>query len=174
MNEGRSSKLKNHLKVRLTLFFMMFLFLGIFFMPFSSPQPTIQNMEVNQNTEGSSMAIDGQILYSPMYSGITYLRESNGALNHTWSSSYLPGVMVRWLGDGTMLRTIRVGVGPYDGGGAGGGVAHGAHAVVRGIAEPTCRALDAGVPWLRGLQPRADPQAATRRSAGESPICPPP
>jgi hypothetical protein len=122
MNEGRSSKLKNQLKVRMTLFFMMFLLLGTFLMPFSSPQPTIQNMKMNQNTEVSSMTVNGQILYSPIYSGTTYLRESNGALNHTWSSSYLPGVMVRWLGDGMMLRTIRVGVGPYDGGGAGGGV----------------------------------------------------
>jgi hypothetical protein len=65
--------------------------------------------------------IDGQILYSPMYGTSTYLREGTGSLNHTWSSSYFPGVMVRWLGNGTILRTIRVGVGP-GGGGAGGGV----------------------------------------------------
>jgi len=30
--------------------------------------------------------------------------------------------MVRWLGNGTILRTIRVGEGPYDGAGAGGGI----------------------------------------------------
>jgi Arylsulfotransferase (ASST) len=96
--------------------------MGAYFVPLSSPQQTIQNPQVNQNPQVSSKTIDGQILYSPIYSGTTYLRESTGALNHTWSSSYLPGVIVRWLGDGTILRTIRVGIGPYDGGGAGGGV----------------------------------------------------
>jgi hypothetical protein len=65
--------------------------------------------------------IDGQILYAPMYSTTTYLREGTGSFNHSWSSSYFPGVMVRWLGNGSILRTIRVGVGP-GGGGAGGGV----------------------------------------------------
>jgi len=56
-----------------------------------------------------------------MYSGTTYLIDSNGYINHTWSSSYWPGVAVWWLGDGMMLRSIRAGVGP-GGGGAGGGV----------------------------------------------------
>ena len=56
-----------------------------------------------------------------MDSKITYLIDKTGAINHTWSSDYLPGVGVRWLGDGTILRTIRVGVGPGSGG-AGGGV----------------------------------------------------
>jgi hypothetical protein len=75
--------------------------------------------KLDQTYEPSS--VDGQILYSPMYSTNTYLRQGDGSLNHTWSSSYMPGVMVRWLGNGTILRTIRVGVGP-GGGGAGGGV----------------------------------------------------
>ncbi len=66
------------------------------------------------------MMDEGQILYSPMYNTITYLRESNWILNHTWSSSYFPGVAVWWLGEGTILRTIRVGPNPI--GGAGGGV----------------------------------------------------
>ncbi|MGF3553973.1 MAG: aryl-sulfate sulfotransferase [Thermoplasmatota archaeon] len=67
------------------------------------------------------MLDEGQILYAPMYSGITYLKDYNGNINHTWTSNFWPGVMVRWLGDGTIFRTIRVGVGP-GGGGAGGGV----------------------------------------------------
>ena len=66
-------------------------------------------------------SIDGQILFAPMNSGITYLIDSNGNVNHTWSSDYLPGEAVWWLGDGTILRTIKVG-GPGGGGGAGGGV----------------------------------------------------
>jgi Arylsulfotransferase (ASST) len=65
--------------------------------------------------------IDGQILFSPIDSTTTYLIKADGTVNHTWSSSFLPGVGVRWVGDGTILRTIRVDVGP-GGGGAGGGV----------------------------------------------------
>ncbi|MCJ7697798.1 MAG: hypothetical protein MUO73_05670, partial [Thermoplasmata archaeon] len=112
MDKRRLSKLKYLTKFRMTIFFIIFLLMGAYFVPLSSPQQTIQNPQV------SSMTIDGQILYAPMYSGTTYLRESTGALNHTWSSSFLPGCMVRWLGDGSILRTIRVGVGP-GGGGAG-------------------------------------------------------
>jgi hypothetical protein len=55
--------------------------------------------------------IDGQILFAPMSSGITYLIDSNGNVNHTWSSDYLPGEAVWWLGDGTILRTIKVEIG---------------------------------------------------------------
>jgi len=95
--------------------------MGTCFVPLCTPQLTIEKNEVNQNSEAASTAIDGQFLYSPMYSGSSYLRNSDGSLNHTWSSSYLPGCMVRWIGDGTILRTIRVDVGP-GGGGAGGGV----------------------------------------------------
>ena len=116
LDKRRLSKLKYQAKFRMIIFFIIFLLIGTYFVPLSSPQQMIQNPQT------SSMTIDGQILYSPMYSGTTYLRESTGALNHTWSSSYFPGVMVRWLGDGTILRTIRVGIGPWDGGGAGGGV----------------------------------------------------
>ena len=63
----------------------------------------------------------GQILFSPMVSSVTYLIERNGVVNHTWPSSFFPGQAVYWLGDGTILRTIRVGVSPGSGG-AGGGI----------------------------------------------------
>jgi len=121
MYEGRLSKLKCQAKFRTAIFFSIFILIGAYFVPLSSPQLMIQNLQTNQDPQESSMLIDGQILYSPMYSTTTYLRENTGTLNHTWSSSYFPGVMVRWLGNGTILRTIRVGVGP-GGGGAGGGV----------------------------------------------------
>jgi Arylsulfotransferase (ASST) len=65
--------------------------------------------------------IDGQILFSPMDSGATYLISASGVVNHTWSSTYLPGEAVRWLGDGTILRTIKTGF-SGGGGGSGGGV----------------------------------------------------
>jgi hypothetical protein len=67
------------------------------------------------------MINDGQILYGPIKSNSTYLIQSNGTVTHTWSSSFSPGVMVRWLGEEKILRTIRVGdEGP--GGGTGGGI----------------------------------------------------
>jgi hypothetical protein len=56
-----------------------------------------------------------------MWDTTTYLIDNTGEINHTWPSNFLPGVAVSWLGDGTILRTIRVGVGPGSGG-AGGGV----------------------------------------------------
>jgi len=121
MHEEGLSKLKYQVKFRMTILFVIFLLIAACFVPLSSSQLLNQNPQVNQNPQASSKAIDGQILYSPMYSGTTYLRDSTGALNHTWSSSFLPGCMVRGLGDGSILRTIRVGAGP-GGGGAGGGV----------------------------------------------------
>jgi hypothetical protein len=63
--------------------------------------------------------IDGQILYPPLYGTTTYLIDNTGAINHTWSSSYTPGAAAYWLGDGTILRTIRT---VLSGGGSGGGV----------------------------------------------------
>jgi Arylsulfotransferase (ASST) len=114
-------KLQYQRKLRMTILFIMFVLIGTYFVPLSTPQLTIQNPQVNQNPQPSPKAIDGQILYAPMYTGTTYLLNNNGAVNHTWTSSFLPGCMARWLGDGSILRTIRVGVGP-GGGGAGGGV----------------------------------------------------
>jgi len=55
-----------------------------------------------------------------MWSSTTYLIDSNGTINHIWSSSFLPGAAVWWPGDGTVLRTIRVGAGPGSGGSGGG------------------------------------------------------
>ena len=70
------------------------------------------------NKQGE-IPIDGQILFSPLYGTTTYLIDSMGAVNHTWSSSYTPGAAVYWLGDGTILRTIRTVI---SGGGSGGGI----------------------------------------------------
>jgi len=55
-----------------------------------------------------------------MDSGTTYLINRNGTVKHTWVSDYLPGEAVWWLGDGTILRTIKVGGSGT--GGSGGGV----------------------------------------------------
>ncbi|MFA5102266.1 MAG: aryl-sulfate sulfotransferase [Candidatus Thermoplasmatota archaeon] len=55
--------------------------------------------------------IDGQILFSPYYTTTTYLINSSGAVNHTWSSAYKPFTSAYWLGNGTILRPISSGGG---------------------------------------------------------------
>lgn len=65
---------------------------------------------------------EGQILYSPMWTTTAYLINSDGSVNHSWSSNYCPGCATVWLGNDEILRTIRVGTGPPGAGGAGGGV----------------------------------------------------
>jgi len=108
-------RVRNFVKYQVIGLTFIFLFSYLCLIPSSSSQPIHQ-------TEGQSMpALDGQILFSPMWSTTTYLIDTTGRLVHTWESSYLPGVSVCWLGDGTILRTIRIGVGPGTGG-AGGGV----------------------------------------------------
>ncbi|PNX53134.1 MAG: hypothetical protein BV458_06080 [Thermoplasmata archaeon M9B2D] len=77
---------------------------------------------VNHSPQSSLLFSEGQFLYSPMWTTTTYLRESDGSINSTWQSSYFPGVAVWWLGEGTILRTIRVGSGSFPAAGAGGGV----------------------------------------------------
>jgi hypothetical protein len=108
-------QMKLHTPLRVIIFSTIILLIGTYYIPVSLPQ------KIDQNYEKCTMMTDGQILYSPMWNTNTYLIDSTGAVNHTWSSSYFPGVAVWWLGNGTILRTIRVGVGPGTGG-AGGGV----------------------------------------------------
>jgi hypothetical protein len=81
---------------------------------------TLTNAQRLSNDLAQPSVIDGNILFAPMDTTITYLINSNGNVEHTWSSDYIPGEAVLWLGDGTILRTIKVG-GPGSGG-AGGGV----------------------------------------------------
>ncbi len=89
---------------------------GTYFIPLSITQT------VNYNIHKCSEIFDeGQVLFAPMWGTTTYLIDSDGTVNHTWSSSYLPGISVWWMGDGTILRSIKVAGGPIEGG-AGGGV----------------------------------------------------
>jgi hypothetical protein len=103
-------------KHRGLLFLIIISLIGSFFIPMSLPQ------KVDQNIIQSTMIDEGQILYAPMYQTTTYLRDYTGTMNHTWPSSYAPGVMVRWFDDETIIRTIRTpgGGGPNTGGGGGG------------------------------------------------------
>ena len=107
-------KLKFFTDFRITVFFIIFLLLGAYFVPLASSQL------MNQTPQPCPKTIDGQILFAPMDSRTTYLIDSTGAVNHTWSSSYLPGEAVWWLADGTILRTIKIG--GSGSGGSGGGV----------------------------------------------------
>jgi hypothetical protein len=56
---------------------------------------------------------EGQILFSPFYNTITYLINSTGVVNHTWSSSYRPFTEPYWLDNGTILRPIISGGGGF-------------------------------------------------------------
>jgi len=106
--------MKYFLRSRLSVLSIIFLFIGTCFTPLSSPQ-----MVFHIVTQGSE-TINGQILFTPMNYITTYLIDNTGTVNHTWTSNYLPGESVRWLGDGTILRTIKTEVHPS--GGDGGGV----------------------------------------------------
>jgi hypothetical protein len=82
---------------------------------------TSASLSQDHNYKQCATTISGQILFAPMWGFTTYLIDNTGTVNHVWSSSFIPGVAVWWLGDGTILRTIRIG--PDSGmGGAGGGV----------------------------------------------------
>ncbi len=80
----------------------------------------IENQYNKQKIEDLQNTLNGQILFTPMTSLNTYLIDNTGVLNHTWPSSYLPGQSVYWLGNGTILRTIKINVNGL--GGMGGGV----------------------------------------------------
>jgi hypothetical protein len=94
--------------------------ISILFLLFTSFVPLSSSQQMNSCFLPLNFT-EGQILYSPMWSTKTYVRDSNGSLSHMWSSAFFPGVMTRWYGDGKILRTIRIDVGPGTGG-AGGGV----------------------------------------------------
>jgi hypothetical protein len=92
---------------------VVLLFMGSCLLPVATPH----------NDEGAlgMLSFDGHLLYAPMWTTTTYMIDSSGNVNHSWPDGYLPGVAVWWLGDGAILRTIRVGSGG-GAGGAGGGV----------------------------------------------------
>jgi hypothetical protein len=108
------SNMKRYIINHIAVLFIVLLFAGTCFIPLSSTQIIYQT--INNDSE----SINGQILFAPMDSTITYLIDYTGAVNHTWESDFLPGAGVRWLGNGTILRTIKTGLSGY--GGSGGGI----------------------------------------------------
>jgi hypothetical protein len=106
--------MKQQLFSRILTLFIMVLFLGTGFVPISSSRST------HQTSSYQSTTITGQILFSPMDGSTTYLIDYTGEVNHTWESDYLPGISVYWLGNGTILRTIKTTIVGF--GGSGGGI----------------------------------------------------
>jgi hypothetical protein len=111
-NPSRSSTLTST-QLRIVVVLTIFIIFGAYAPPLASSQPSFQQMQVHPTV------IDGEILFAPMTSDTTYLIDENGTVKHTWPSDYLPGEAVRWLGNGTILRSIKVGLSGY--GGSGGG-----------------------------------------------------
>jgi hypothetical protein len=108
-------KIMSSSDTRIHVLFIVLLLLAAGFIPLSSSQRTNHQSSLHQTS------FDGQILFSPVDSTNTYLIDSSGTVTHSWSHDFLPGQAVRWLGDGTLLRSIRT-VGLGYGGGAGGGI----------------------------------------------------
>jgi len=107
--------MKRYRKYQVGILFISLSFLGTCCVPLSSPQ---MFQEVYKNAY--SPVITGQILFAPMYSFKTYLIDYTGAVNHTWDSVFFPGEAVYWLGDGSILRTIKTK--EFGLGGSGGGI----------------------------------------------------
>lgn len=113
-NTNRVAKTRYHAAFHMMVFSIVFILLG------SSCLPRSLSQLADQPTQPPMMITEGQFLYAPMWTTTTYLRESSGALNTSYPSSFFPGVAVWWLGDGAILRTIRTGSGGGTGGSGGG------------------------------------------------------
>jgi len=55
---------------------------------------------------------DAYTLFSPEYSGITYLIDMRGRVVHTWESNYIQGLAVYLLEDGKLIRNCLPGINP--------------------------------------------------------------
>jgi len=108
--------------IRINIIYRIVFGLCIFFLIAASciTISTSQNILNNFSYSNQYLYNDSnQILFSPMYSTMTYLIDKNGNVNHTWSSDYFPGESVYMLDNGTILRSIKISL---SGGGSGGGV----------------------------------------------------
>jgi hypothetical protein len=106
--------MKHSKKYYIVVFLLLSIMLG------TSVSQVSSSKNLSLMNERGGRTISGQILFPPLYGTSTYLIDNTGNVNHTWTSSYTPGAAVYWLGNGTILRTIRVGFSSE--GGAGGGV----------------------------------------------------
>ncbi len=69
----------------------------------------LSQLSYSQQTVGLfthlSGQLDGYVLFAPMPSTTTYLIDKCGKSIHTWPSTYMPGLSVYLLEDGSILRT---------------------------------------------------------------------
>ncbi len=69
----------------------------------------LSHLSYSQQTVGlfthDAGQLDGYVLFAPMPSTTTYLIDKCGKSIHTWPSTYLPGLSVYLLEDGSILRT---------------------------------------------------------------------
>jgi hypothetical protein len=106
--------MKQNKKSHILIFLILLIMIGTSFTALSSSK------NISPIGKQGGKTINGQILFSPLYGTTTYLIDNTGAINHTWSSSYTPGAATYWVGNNTIMRTIRAGFSSQ--GGAGGGV----------------------------------------------------
>jgi hypothetical protein len=92
--------MKHNRKSQVLILLLFFVMMG------TSLSPKSLSKNLSSIDEQAGRIIDGQILFAPYYGTTTYLIDSTGVINHTWSSSYRPFTEAYWLGDGTILRPI--------------------------------------------------------------------
>ena len=92
--------MKYNEKSHVIIFLILLVMIGTSFTPVSSSK------SLSSPVEQGGRTITGQILFSPLFDTTTYLINSTGVVNHTWSSSYQPDASAYWLGNGTILRPI--------------------------------------------------------------------
>jgi hypothetical protein len=97
--------MKNKVKFQAIILFFAFLFIVSCF------SSVILSKGINYRIGQDGRFIEGQILFSPYYGKKTYIINTTGDINHTWSSIYSPGASTYWMGDGAILRSINSGVG---------------------------------------------------------------
>jgi hypothetical protein len=97
--------MNNHQKSYFSIFFIFLMITVPFFSSLTCSQP------YDSAKESAEQTMNGQILFAPYYTTITYLIDRNGTVNHTWPSAYQPFTSAYWLGNGTILRPIVSGSG---------------------------------------------------------------
>jgi hypothetical protein len=90
-----------------------------------SPDPC-QGAETQGHTVGLRVCEPGvepgYVLFAPNGSNRTWLIDRAGRTVHSWRHAARPALSVYLLEDGRLLRTVNTGMGPFQAGGAGGGL----------------------------------------------------
>ncbi|PNX48548.1 MAG: hypothetical protein BV457_03475 [Thermoplasmata archaeon M9B1D] len=108
-----------HLPNRIFVISIIILLCGTCFIPLYNTESTNQLIaqKPNQNQVQNLNPNNFRILFAPMWYNSTYLLDKYSEMDNIWHSNFYPGVSVDWVGDGTILRTIRLSGAPGGGGG---------------------------------------------------------